>query len=123
MPSFTQRVSEWIAKHVTDPTGRCAEITLAMNEEFPELRRVRGHYFCPILNNERPHWWLEDSAGEVIDPTAAQFPSLGHGIYEEHSGPEPTGKCPNCGGYVYDGGTVCSDACARSYEAYCLRGW
>jgi len=118
----TGEYAEWIAANVpSDPTGKCAEVTEAMEAAFPALRRVRGHYFCFTLGRDLPHWWMETATGEAIDPTAAQFPSRGIGVYEEHSGPEPTGKCPNCSGYVYDGGTVCSDACAREYTAYCLR--
>ncbi len=116
--------AQWIDANVSaDSTGQCAEVTQAMAVAFPELRRVRGHYFCFVWCCDRAHWWMETAAGEVIDPTAEQFPSKGRGIYREHEGQEPSGKCPNCGGYVYDSGTVCSDVCARSYEAYCLRGW
>lgn len=28
-------------------------------------------------------------------------------------GPEPTGKCPNCGELLYDAAQVCTDKCAR----------
>ena len=31
---------------------------------------------------------------------------------------EPTGKCPNCGGYCYEGATLCSDRCEHEYMAY-----
>lgn len=117
---------EWIAQHVSDHVsayGRCAAVTLAMQAAFPELRRVRGHYYCMIWG-ERQHWWLVTPAGEIVDPTARQFPSGGSGVYEPwpEGAAEPTGKCPNCGEFVYDRGTVCSDACAGEYAAYCLRG-
>jgi len=86
---------------------------------FPELKRVRGHYVTG--RKEYPHWWCVTAEGTVVDPTAAQFDGL-PGFYEPHveGSPEPTGKCPNCGGYVYDGGTVCGDACALSYAAYVM---
>lgn len=29
-----------------------------------------------------------------------------------------TGKCPNCGGLCYNGKTLCSDKCEKSYIAY-----
>lgn len=123
MKTLDERYTEWISRHVSsDPTGKCADITLSMAVAFPELRRVRGHYLCLITRREHPHWWMETSKGQVIDPTASQFPSGGSGTYIEHFGPEPTGKCPNCGGYVYDGGTVCGDVCARQYEAYVCSG-
>jgi len=116
----TSLYGQWIAEHVPEPRGRCAEATTEMVAAFPELRRVRGHYWNPYINREVPHWWCVASDGTVVDPTAAQFPCAWMGDYTEHVGHEPTGKCPNCSGYVYDGGTVCSDACARQYEAYCL---
>lgn len=121
---MSELIDRWIAEHVQgDPTGKCAEVTAEMAEAFPWLRRVRGHYFCVVTGRDHPHWWMQDADGQVIDPTASQFPSNGAGIYTEHEGPEPSGKCPNCGGYVYDGGTVCGDMCARQYEAYCRGGW
>ena len=107
---------EWI-NQVTDVTGTCREVTKMMAKEFPELRRVRGCYFCWTWG-EREHWWLMDG-DEVIDPTKDQFPSKGTGTYEEwpEGTPEPTGKCPNCGEYCYDGEQVhnhCHDEFVRS---------
>src|SRR5687767_13556478 len=103
--------------------GNCVEATTAMASAFPELRRVRGHYYCAVWG-ERQHWWLVTPDGTIVDPTAAQFPTEGHGVYEpwDESAEEPSGRCPNCSGYVYGGGTVCSDDCAREYEAYVRRG-
>lgn len=114
---------QWIIDNWTDALGTCAEQTTKMAERFPELKRIRGHYMCPIWG-EREHWWLVTPSGAVIDPTREQFPSGGRGVYvpwDEHA-EEPIGKCANCGGYSYEskGGnnTVCGDACARSYCVY-----
>lgn len=109
----------WIEKHYPTPEsayGKCAEATTAMLAAFPELRRVRGHYYCMIWG-ERAHWWLVTSDGQVVDPTAAQFPSGGRGVYEPwtEGADESTGKCPNCGDFVYNHGAVCSDTCADQY--------
>lgn len=105
----------WVDANVDgDPVGRCAEVTEAMAAAFPELTRVRGHY------DGWAHWWLVDAQGQVIDPTADQF-SPG-GTYVEHVGPEPTGKCPNCGRYCYGGSFCCSDACADAYVRYVTSG-
>lgn len=111
----------WIKDNVTETYGRCAEVTQQMAAAFPELTRVRGHYYC-FAWGEREHWWLTTPDGEIIDPTAAQFPSRGRGHYEpwDESRPEPTGMCPNCGGYCYDGNTCCSDSCGLAYAAYCM---
>lgn len=118
-----QRYADWIATHYPTPEsayGQCDAATTAMLAAFPELRRVRGHYYC-LVWGERSHWWLVAPDGAIVDPTACQFPSRG-GVYEPWSegADEPSGKCPNCGGYVYGGGTVCSDLCAREYEAYLM---
>lgn len=102
----------WIA-NVVDVYGRCREVTTAMQLAFPELIRIRGHYLDPFWG-KREHWWLADG-DEIIDPTAAQFPSKGRGVYTPwiEGAPEPTGICPNCGEYVYRD-TCCSDACSES---------
>lgn len=110
----------WIAENVPDYAsayGQCAAVTEAMAIVFPELRRVRGHYYCGIWG-ERAHWWLETRDDKIVDPTAIQFPSKGRGNYEEYDGrPLPTGPCDNCGEAVYDGGTVCSERCHHEFVA------
>jgi len=113
----------WIEENVTETYGTCQEVTERMQAAFPELARVRGHYYC-FAWGERAHWWLKDG-GEIIDPTADQFPSKGAGAYVEwvEGSAEPTGMCPNCGGYVYTGGTCCSDECGIEYAAYCSDPW
>ncbi len=113
------KYKKWISENVTQVLGRCAEITLQMQEVFPELTRVRGHYHC-LIWGKREHWWLTAPDGEIVDPTVAQFPSLGE--YVEHTGPEPTGMCPNCGEYCYDGHTVCSYQCGDEYSKYTVSG-
>jgi len=112
--------AEWIAANVPDPHGTCRETTEAMQIAFPELKRVRGHYYCWV-GGERPHWWLYDENGDVVDPTASQFGSKGLGHYEEwdETQPEPTGMCPNCGDHCYDGRFCCTPACDAAYIAFC----
>ena len=107
-----ERYAEWIAKNVADPLGTCAEVTERMAAVFPDLKRVRGHYYCTAWG-ERAHWWLVTDAGDIVDPTAAQFPSRGHGHYEpwNEGDEEPTGKCANCGEYTYGSAYTCSDDC------------
>lgn len=110
----------WIAKNVPkECRNQCAKYTEQMDKAFPELTRVRGHYYC-AFQGERQHWWLIDEEGEVVDPTASQFPSKGIGFYDiwDETQEEPTGKCPNCGDYCYKGRHVCSDSCEVSYIAY-----
>lgn len=117
-----QQYKDWIARNIKgDGYGMCREATEEMAAEFPELKRIRGHYYCPIWG-ERQHWWLLDGE-EIVDPTVNQFPSKGIGEYVEFTGPEPTGMCPNCGGFCYDGKYCCSENCSIEYVAYCNHPW
>jgi hypothetical protein len=120
---MNQLYRDWISKNVTETYGYCAEVTEQMAKSFPELRRVRGHYYCTVWG-ERGHWWLVDEEGNVVDPTADQFPSKGNGVYVEwdDSLPEPSGMCPNCGDYCYDGNYFCSKHCESSYTAFVMGG-
>ena len=107
------KYAAWIAQHVdANPIGQCKDVTATMAAAFPELKQVRGHYYCAVWG-QRAHWWLVGTDGAVVDPTAAQFPSRGAGVYEPHveGSPEPTGRCGGCGGYVYGGGSFCSEEC------------
>lgn len=109
----------WIEENVTDTYGKCAEVTEAMVAVFPELTRIRGFYMCEAWG-VREHWWLVAPDGEIVDPTAGQFPSKGTSEYVplKEGSLEPTGKCMNCGGYVYRASKACSTACAKALEAY-----
>lgn len=117
------RYARWIEKMLAavNPQGACVGMTLSMKRDFPELTRVRGH-FVDGVGKRYTHWWLVDPRGNIVDPTVTQFPYHTLGTYEPHEGPEPTGKCLNCGGYVYDGSNFCSVACgdelANEYNAY-----
>ena len=113
--------AEWILRNIDgDGYGQCSKATLAMVEDFPELQRIRGHYYC-LAWGERAHWWCVAPDGSIVDPTAMQFPSKGTGEYEPwiEGTKEPTGMCPECGGYCYDGETFCSENCGIAYVAYC----
>lgn len=116
----------WIKENITPETAfaKCAEWSAAMQTFFPELKRVRGHVMLST-GIERSHWWCVAEDGSIVDPTKSQFglPYFGAApvFYEEwdESQKQPTGKCPNCGGYCYDDNYLCSKACEISYEAYC----
>jgi hypothetical protein len=117
--------AEWIAARYPDTASAracCAEATRKLVAAFPELRRVRGHYVCPLWG-PREHWWCVAPDGSVVDPTQAQFPTRGGFEYEERdeTRPEPTGRCHNCGEYCYGGRTdTCSAACHETYRAYLM---
>ncbi len=114
---------KWIDENVRGSVlGRCVGLTQKMVEAFPELTRVRGHFMCRFWG-QRTHWWLVDPDGEIVDSTVDQFPSAALAeaamyVTWDESQPEPTGKCPNCGEYCWDGNDLCSEECERDYVAY-----
>jgi hypothetical protein len=119
---MTANYEQWIANHQpTDPRGQCVEMTAKMAAAFPELRRIRGHYVCP-LEGRRAHWWLVTAEGRIVDPTVEQFQSNGAGDYEEYIGPEPTGNCLNCGGLLFGALAFCNTVCAAECAEFCLSG-
>ena len=83
--------------------GQCHTESKCMAKQFPELKLTRGHYYDDIWGR-REHWWLTADDGSIVDPTANQFPTRGQGVYYPwiEGAKEPTGKCVNCGEYVYD---------------------
>lgn len=117
------KYSKWIKENVPEAYGKCVDATANMAQAFPELKRVRGQYICAIWG-ERDHWWCVDGMGNIVDPTASQFPSKGLGIYTpwKEGTPEPTGICSDCGGKCYDHRSFCSDECARKTLAYLKTG-
>jgi hypothetical protein len=110
--------AKWIAENrPADPWGKCEALTQLMATAFPELRRVRGHYVCP-LQGRLPHWWMVTPDGQIVDPTQDQFASKGAGSYQEFVGREPTGTCLNCGELVFGDDKVCNERCLAEITAY-----
>lgn len=115
----------WMREHATgDLTGQCEMLTQRMIEAFPELTRMRGHvhligHHATGHPQGYPHWWCVTDDGDILDPTAQQFPFPLTYVPWDEAQPEPTGKCPNCGGYCFEGKYLCSEHCAIKYEAYC----
>lgn len=91
--------------------GKCKEYCEAAIKEDATLTIVRGWYFCPIWNTENQHWWCKKQDGTIFDPTRAQFPSNGHGIYEEFDGFIP---CEYCGKEVHE-----NEAYFVEHHVYC----
>jgi hypothetical protein len=73
--------------------GKCKEMAEALVQQNPELHLVRGFYHCPFWGKQA-HWWTEKKDGTIIDPSAAQFPSMGAGDYERFNGMV---RCEECG--------------------------
>ena len=118
--------SDWVENNVKEAYGRCKEYVEKMHTTFPELSVRRGFYHCPFWG-ERQHWWLEDEDGQVVDPTAVQFPSKGAGEYESLNDDEledkvPTGVCMDCGAPVYHGVMFCSERCEMATLNYLNTG-
>ena len=128
-----EKYAEWIELHYPTPQSalkQCEPAVHAMILNFPELTIVRGqavveepHGFIPTKTH---HWWCINPEGEVIDPTAHQYPKriLSYEPLDE-SKRDPTGKCPNCGCISYASTCLtplCSEKCSKEYKKY-LEEW
>lgn len=120
---------EWIDAYVKSMDGcllgKCVAAVDAMHQEFPELRKVRGHVETPW--GRRGHWWLEASDGSIIDPTAEQFPAIWS--YDEFKDGDEVrlGSCMNCGVELWGqpeeyGKCICSQECHDAYASYLNSG-
>lgn len=80
--------------------GKCQEASKEMKEAFPELTIVRGH-ITDAYWGVRGHWWLIDLDGNIVDPTASQFPALLEYIAWKPGDPILVGACMECGNSRY----------------------
>lgn len=115
-------IDRYVAKHGGAVLGLCREAVQEMLVDHPELREVRGHVYCAW--GRRGHAWLVDEAGDVVDPTRAQFP--GPITYEPWKPGDTVlvGSCMDCGEEIWvavqsldeDPGhpTFCSEACEQA---------
>lgn len=90
--------------------GRCYTESKRLVAKNPALRLVRGWYICPIAGKQE-HWWTEEPNGDIVDPTADQFPSDGWGEYVEFDG---YWDCEHCGTRVHE-----DDAKRNGHHVYC----
>ena len=101
--------------------GKCKEECEKLILEQPNLELVRGYYYEYSWGDKakQQHWWCKDLEGNIIDPTASQFPSGGiEDFYEEFTG---VVECEECGqgikeeeAYMMGRFPVCSSECARN---------
>lgn len=102
-PHLEEKFGPWISAYLerdgNNGYGRCQQASTEMQSAFPELRIVKGHVYTTW--GKRAHWWLVTEQGDVVDPTAAQFPNILE--YEEwRPGMEVrVGKCMNCGDEIW----------------------
>lgn len=121
MDKYEEYITNTLQMNYSKAYGHCKEVCEKMKELFPELTLVRGHYYDAHWG-EREHWWFTSPNGNIVDPTKEQFPTKGKGVYIpwDESQPEPTGMCPNCGEYCYNGEDV-HDHCRASFLASLYR--
>lgn len=115
------KYTNWIAQYNTEHPNTTLvykSATDEMIETFPELNQIRGHVISTKRFDQVPHWWCTDSEGSILDPTEKQFGQVIAYYPHDESLPEPTGKCPNCGEYCYNGNTLCCKTCEEEYLAY-----
>ena len=97
-PEYQKWIDEYLAR-VEYPLGRCHEACSEMVLVFPELKKISGHVHCSW--GKRAHFWLEADTGEVVDPTASQFPVIfGYEVWKPGDKVR-VGKCMNCGEEIW----------------------
>lgn len=132
MAHYEEWIKAYVARVKSQLLGRCAEAVQEMAAAFPALRVAKGHVDVPGWGR-RGHWWLVDKDGQIVDPTAGQFPAI-FGYEEYQDGQEiRVGTCMNCGEgtYAYSMAeaeaiagcppSVCSPDCERALHAYYSR--
>jgi hypothetical protein len=107
---MTMKTQDQIQADYLKFRGKCREYCEAAIAVDPTLTLVRGHYYCPQFG-EQPHWWTVRKDGSVFDPTAAQFPSNGAGLYVPFNG---LVECAQCGKEMKE-----AEASFESNYAFC----
>lgn len=127
-PAYHPWIEAYMARQNYILLGKCREAVAEMRAVFPELIEKRGHVLCKW--GKRGHIWLVTAEGEIVDPTADQFPLFPPLRYEEWKPGESVlvGKCMNCGDEIWRAvqtldaeppqESICGEACEKSYIAY-----
>lgn len=119
----------WISMYrsrVPSTYGKCKEATAEMKAVFKELDIVRGHVWCAW--GQRSHFWCVDPKGNIVDPTADQFPGgVGEYMPWKPGDAVRVGKCMNCGDEIWrpvrtldeepQHASVCSEECEQKLRA------
>lgn len=73
---------------------------------------------CPTCNKPYGAFKNDESIKEYKISGMCQ--SCQDGIFGEDPAPLglPTGKCPNCGNFCYEGNYLCSGKCTKEYMTY-----
>ena len=72
--------------------GQCKKLVDSLIKEDSTLMPIRGYYHCPFWGKQA-HWWAVTPKGEIVDPSARQFPSKGKGEYEPFNGIVECSEC------------------------------
>ena len=123
-PEYQTWIDAYLAR-VGDPRGTCKVACREMLVRFPELKRVPGHVYC--TSGKHGHVWLETKSGDIIDPTASQFPEIFR--YEPWKPGDEicVGFCISCGAEIWKPVTdlsednvdfqPCSEECFQKLKA------
>ena len=135
-PKYVTWIAEWRSRN--RQKDACYIATQEMSHAFPELIVCRG-WALYRLDLEwtkgyecwDQHWWCEAPDGTIVDPTCEQWLEPRGGVvygYEKYDpqfhGPEPIGKCMECGALIFPGdwddtcNTACSESCYLSICRY-----
>lgn len=93
-------ITAFVLEHEHKVMGRCREAVVLMKQAFPELLVSRGH--VSTIWGMRAHWWLLTPEGEVVDPTASQYPGIFEYLPWEPGDEVQVGKCMNCGEEIWE---------------------
>jgi hypothetical protein len=104
MSSRCAEYATWVEINYPTPesaVGACTGATLRMVAAFPELKRVPGHVLTASWGRSA-HWWCLTPDGQIIDPTAKQFPDELVDYDPWVAGTEVrVGRCMDCGDPIY----------------------
>lgn len=95
--------------------NRCKVLVGRLLDRRDDVRPVPGWYECPFLGRTE-HWWAVTDAGEIVDPSALQFPSGGRARYVPAAPWDLVCQWRDCDNLVtverlFHIGPACSDDC------------
>ena len=125
MEAYRTWIQEYVAREGGILLGKCVRACAEMRRVFPELEEVRGHVTA-LHWGKRGHAWLKSPDGKIVDPTAAQFPTII--LYEPWKPGDEVrvGACMECGNDIWKAvdsldqdhsvySSFCSSECEETY--------
>lgn len=109
-------------KYICSPCGEVFEMFRA----FTELYIVKGSIIAKPKSQdeywEYLHWWLTDLDNNIIDPCVEQFFEIDKYIPKDKYNNLPTGKCYDCGSFIFNNENFCNIECEKS-TMFSLQGY